>query len=645
MITVKAEDIFNLDLEQIWNLKEEKINVQCTDGIVETHTRAIIFTWYTTEYNRIYGTPYTVDQILPLGEILRNNTSVKYIERSLFNTYDHIKDLSKMEELCLLAYQVTNSIYNDFTSRVIRYAGTINIFDFIDVFEEPSIKEANDSLLPTDESIMATYKVIDRVLTDKNTKTLKKNNLYLNYISGMVSPGQIKQCVGPRGYLTDIDSNIFRYPVLSSYVGGIRTLADSMMESRSAAKSVIFNSIKISVTEYFNRELQLFNTILSRVEEGDCGTNDFLNFTVQEKDLGNIAGKYMYTNNGLVVVKDTDRHLIGKTVALRSSLKCKHPNQYTVCSTCFGELFISIPVDTNIGYVSSGILGEKGSQTLMGTKHLDGTSKTDDFEISVLDKRYIKLENFRQDDAIVNSIKLIGSFDKTTLVLSGKEAQGLSEIDYKEVSDLNIASLTAIRNIQLIKGDGEFTETIDITVAGGIRVGWLSEDFLRYIKTVGYQVSDKGNYIVDLSKWFKTKPFIILPMKQTDIAKYVRDVKSYVMTCGKKTARSKTIGTDKLLMGLYKLITSKLQVNLAHIEIIMLAEMVTSLEPRDHNIPTDRTTGEIATYRDNVMFRSMGSAMAYQGQGRILTNPEVYLYKDRPNSIFDEFLCPKRHKD
>lgn len=643
MLKFNANELFNLSVEEIWALEESQITVVCVDGEVLTHTRAVILSWYTTVYNRVYGSPIKCSYILGANRIIKKGTVLRLMEGNLFDTYEYLNRTVHIEDLCLLTYRTINQIYNGFTDLLSSYVSSISIFDFIQVVEQPEIKQANENLLPTQASINNAYDVIDSVLRDPNSPTLKNNEIYKNYISSMVNPGQVRQCVGPRGYLTDIDSSIFKYPVLVSYTKGISILADSMKESRSAAKSVIFNRIKISVTEYFNRELQLFNSIITGIAEGDCGTSGYLEFKVKPEDLNTINGKYHILNDGtLELVTPDSKHLIDQTIKIRSTMHCRETDQYKVCSTCFGTLSLSIPDNTNLGYVSSGILGEKGSQNVMGTKHLDGSSKTDDFEISVLDKRFIKLENKRIDDVIVNVIRLLEESPGTRLIISARDAGRLSEVEYKEVENLNASTVTEIRNIQLLKQTPEgFVETINISVSGGVRVGWLSPDFLKFIKTVGYSITESGNYEIPLKGWAKTKPFIILPMKQTDTAKYVRDIKSYVMTCGKKTARSKGPSNDELLLGLYKLITSKLPVNLAHIEIIMLAELVTSLDPHNHNIPTDREQGVVGTYRESMKYRSMGTAMGYQGQYKILTRPESFNVRDRPDSIFDPFILPE----
>ena len=95
--------------------------------------------------------------------------------------------------------------------------------------------------------------------------------------SGLVPDDQTAQSLIARGYLTDIDSTIFKKPIVS-FLDGLISLEDKAMESRSAAKALIFSGTNTADSEYFSRELQLLVSTLCRLHEGDCGSTKYLLF-------------------------------------------------------------------------------------------------------------------------------------------------------------------------------------------------------------------------------------------------------------------------------------------------------------------------------------------------------------------------------
>ena len=102
-------------------------------------------------------------------------------------------------------------------------------------------------------SIDECYGVIDKVLMKDSI--LSNNNLARAARGRFVRMGQIVQCVGPRGYATDIDSYIFKEPILQGFAYGITDLRGSMQESRSAAKAIFWQGDPMAESEYFNRQL------------------------------------------------------------------------------------------------------------------------------------------------------------------------------------------------------------------------------------------------------------------------------------------------------------------------------------------------------------------------------------------------------
>lgn len=653
----RARDLWNLDKESIWALPNGRLSIQFDDDSVhDLDTKSTIYSWYMGVYHRLYpDTP-----LLPrhhLGDRqIKKGTELTLLGNGLFDCKSAYGDKVSMETLGEIAYQTQNEFYNDMTTRLKPYVSTISILDFVEAMDHPEIKSANEDVQPTQLSIDQTYDRIWNVLTREGE--LKGNTVARMAKSGLVSKGQILQCVGPRGFLTDIDSNIFKRPILTGYVWGMRTLADSMVESRSASKALIFAKDPVAESEYFNREMQLVASTLTRLHRTDCGSTDYVLFKVRTSDLDRIAGKYHRLSDGsLEEISRDDRHLVGRVVQMRSVLKCHHPDAYGVCSTCFGSLAHSVPNETNIGHVSVTVMCEMISQNVLSTKHLDSSSKVDEFEIGEFEQRYIRSgtdvsirAKASKEEAESNTvIKLAERLSKRNvqLTLAEQQAANLSDIDYTDINKLTPSNVTDLTEVQItVEEDDGFKETVTVPVSMGARRSWLTVEALEYIKQHGWKLSDRGNYVIDLTHWDNNLPLFQLPLKHTDMVQYMKTIKSFIMAAG-ETPRGKSTKTlkdfpsvDRGLVEFYNLISSKLKVNIAHLEAVILSAMICSEEDHDHRLPRPIADGELGSYRRNMEMRSMGTSMAYERQSKRLTDIRSFIYRKRPDSPFDNLLMP-----
>lgn len=651
-----AREVCHWDKERVWGLADGPLTLVLDDGQIETTARATIFSYYLWVFHRKFPrTPLLQRHHLGNRQV-EKGMELKLLGAGLFDCKDTYGTAVDMEELSLIAYQTVNEVYNDFTTRLKAYVSTITILDFVEAMEHTEIKRANDTAEPTQLSIDHAYHTIRDTLMKEGE--LPGNTIARMAKSGLVSMGQIQQCIGPRGFLTDIDSNIFRRPVLTGYTYGMHTLYDSLVESRSASKALEFAKDPVAESEYFNREMQLVASTLARLHRTDCGSKEYILFRVRSGDLKKIAGKYHLLDDGSYeAVKESDRQLIGKVIRMRSVLKCQHPDSYGVCSVCFGELALSIPHQTNLGHVCVTVMCEKISQNVLSTKHLDGSSKVDDFEVSEYDRRYIRAgtdvsiqkkalrEEVESSTVIKLAERLAGM--KVWLTLAETQAANLSDIDYHDVNKLSPSNVTQLTEVNItVEESDEVRETVTVPVSMGARHSWLTAEALEYIKERGYKLSERGSYVIDLTGWDVDLPLFQLPLKHTDMVQYMKTIKSFIMAAG-EPARSKTAKTlrdyptvDRGLVEFYNLISSKLTVNIAHLETIILSAMIRSESEMDHRLPRPIVEGELGSYRRNMELRSLGAAMAYERQAKRLTDIRSFTVKKRPDSVFDSLLMP-----
>lgn len=663
----KARDIWHAQEDAVWLLAEDNqaIELEFDDGeVIQTTPRITIYSYYLGEFHRHYPkTPLLSRHHLGDRQVSKG-TELDILGIARKDCRDAYGGEIDDETLSELSYDAVNLLYNKLVTRLKSYVSTITILDFIEVVDHPEIKEANESAKPNRLSIDQTYDKVWSVLTREGE--LKENTVARMAKAGLVSKGQILQCVSSPGFKTDIDSNIFKRPILSGYTHGMRTLHDSMVESRSASKALVFSGDYVAESEYFSRELQLMSSIVTRLHPGDCGSTDYVLFKVRSGDLRRIAGKYYILEDGsLGEIGENDRHLVGKIVQMRSPLKCQHPDAYGVCETCYGALAQAIPHHTNLGHVAVTVTSEKISQNLLSTKHLDSSSTASDFDISEYDRKFIRTGDSISvqssvDGAEIESNTVIKLAERwqgkpIRLALAETQAKNLPDIDYQDIDQLAPSNVTSLTEVNFIVKDGEFEEAVTVPVSMGNRHSWLTSEALAYIKKKGWRLtergphSERGSYEIDLSDWDVNQPLFQLPFKNADMVQYLHTVRSFIRGTG-GTGKKKTMKTvrdftspDRALIEFYNLISSKLFVNIAHLEIIVLSLMARDVQAGDHRLPRPISEGQISGYRQNMEMRSFGASMAYQTHHKRLTDVRSFTVTTRPDSPFDNLLMPYPH--
>lgn len=317
-----ARELAALPKSKLWELPDENITVVFDDGELICDPREVIYSTYMWGfYNYLPDTPALMSHFLGKRRV-GTDTHLKIINQVRWDAFDAYGGNLDNVEMSRLSLQFINEAYNDLTEGTEAEVTTLSIFDILEVMCHPQIMEVNSNLRPTDKSIVHAHRTIERVL--KDPKQLETNILARSVRSNLVKLGQVLQCVGPRGSVTDIDSNIFPYPTQSGFAKGLYRFYDSFIESRTAAKSLTFTEKPLQDTEYFNRRLQLLAATIRDIYDGDCGTQEYLLHQMSVGDLEAFAGKYYLKDDGtLGTIYDNEecrQELAGKTVRIRSVL-------------------------------------------------------------------------------------------------------------------------------------------------------------------------------------------------------------------------------------------------------------------------------------------------------------------------------------
>jgi hypothetical protein len=648
MRRISARALLNYSNEEMWSLPDEQFVLEFDDGTLITNTRRTIFSFYHWKIAKQYPrTPLLVHHHMG-NKPLSPETSLNILSNYSRDVHNAYADDYDREELWKLMYEIVNDIYNTFTVRCEEYMTSSDILDYLEIFDHPDIATANENVRPNQKSLdFTTDKIIEVMKTDDS---LKDNAVARAVRANLVKVNQVAQIVGPRGYLTDIDSNIFETPILLGYFEGISTLYDSMIESRSAAKALTFTKKPLRQVEYFNRKMQLSTSNVHDLVMGDCGTKKFSTITIDKHLLKCMEGKYYIDGERLIAIGLNDTHLIGKTLHVRSAFYCAYRGAASVCSCCFGELAYSVPLNTNLGHVSSTEMCHEGSQLVMSVKHYDGSSKVIDVEISESDSRYVKAGSRVSTLALNPKLKAYKPF--LLMVPNGKSiegAEGLTNITpTSDVELLSVQRTTSFRDVIFGTTDPEGYVIEDyVTVSVGSRFGSLSREFLKYIQQVGYTITDTGMYRVELEDWGFDEDVFILPMRHLNMLDAMSEIEVFIRSprdpnTDKRIGNSKKLidytSLDEALLDLNEMVSARLSVNIAHLEVIMLSLLRSATDPHDYRIPDIEEPAMFESHSTLMEKRSMSVTMAYERQPQTFEDVDSYLITNRPKHILDAMI-------
>jgi len=641
------------------------------DGeIIETNDREILFSSYCWEFHRQYpDTPllkkHHLQEVLR-GRSFNDSSHYKLLEIIYWDVAAvyHLHTPAARDHITRLVYQITNTIYNDLTHRLEEYVVSLDILDFLEAADSPNISAALDAMQPNPKSIEHTYEVIGEELG--KSATLAHNALALFTRSGVVKQSQVLQCIGPRGYVTEVDGSHMEVPILRSFTKGMRSLYNMALESRAASKSLYFSEAPLQDSEYFSRKLQLMTMAVEYLERGpiaapgentmgialgNCCSTDYLVWRVRGEervndeviykgDLEFLDGKY-YVNEttGLLErLNRSDYHLVGKTIKLRTVLGCKHHDSHGVCSVCFGGLGDNISPYANLGHICSAMMTQQSTQSVLSTKHLMTSSVVEAIMLTDLARRFFKVGS-KGDTYLLLPEWRNKPFK---LIVSSQEAYGLTDIALVDnVVDINPSRISAVEIVEVMVGTDEAHERHPIIVSHHSRKAVFTSELLQHLKTYHWQTDGTGNFVIDFSHWDYSKPILRLPQKEYSYAKHASEISRIVESRVKDiTMRSKPDSPKATLMELFELVNSKLSVNIACLEVIIYTVMCKNTTDDNYALVRNAENAGLGVIDPIISGRSLSAVYAYESQYKVILDPKSFFPQNRNDHLLDVFIAP-----
>ena len=671
LLTIPVRFLLQYNTEELKNLLTGRFFIQFEDNsVIETNSVTTVFTSYVWDLIRTYPNIQVTSEhhlatYLGKGGFSDKTTNKLYtaIYKSVAKLYSNNDANFSRSEFMRKVYEVNNRLYNAIHSSTLAWATSLDILDFKEILDNPDIKAIKQGIKPTPDGVDNGQKDIINAI--KTLPALQHNVIAKGTRSGIMSSGQVVKCIGPCGFGTDVDGFIFPKPILRGYAEGIRNFTDSMIESRSGAKSLAFAKSPLQMTEYFSRTLQISTSTLMNVHHGDCGSTSYINWFVKDKvldedgrlvysgDLERLLGTYYLDpdTKQLTPITRESTHLIGKSIKIRNVLHCRHPDPYGICSKCFGDLYFNKPDNANIGHLCTVYMTSKNSQTVLSVKHLDNSATVDKVAVAPEHAKFLTPQvlshSYRLNKA---SLGL-----KPTLIISRKEFNYAHVQEVDDVSQLAIHRTSYITDLVVehylsVPKAGEDPNLMHrtltpIPVSIKRRYASFTKAFLAYIKEKGVTYDRKKNIIIDVEEWLRTKPeesILTLPLKHHSMADYSRDIESLLHSnMSELYKRKHDISTTDLLTELFELVNEKMSVNIAILSVILLATRIVDDTTYDYSIPKDHTVGHFGVHLVNMCYRSVSAMMAYEKHSRLFITPVSYIKTRRPDHPLDALIVPE----
>ena len=658
MQILHARQILEMELSEIPTLVEPKHTIVFDDG------QQVVTTRKKTYYSRALWLPLRLypktpilstyhvqrcpiiregDKAAPLNKV--NKWMLEPITKAIIQTNNLFYPKQK-EPLLGCLYDAVDTIQRMFPKEARRYLLAIDVLDIMEVATHPRVKDAVENCPPTHEGISSAYKVVLDVI--RNTPELKSNRLCQAVVSEAVNANQVLQCVGVRGFVTEVDGQILAVPVMSNYAYGMHTLYDYLAESLSAAKSLYLSEAPLQDAEFFARRLQLLTMPVERIEWSDCGSRAHVSWFVNPPvyddnkncvypgDLAFMVGKYYLDEEKdcLVEITGGETHLYGKAIKIRSGLFCQTKDKHAICHVCFGAMSQNVTAYQNLGHLCSATMTQQTSQSVLSNKHVEASSVSANIVLSEPSRRFFTVNKQKNAYLVLPEVIQRG----LKVVISRDQALGLVDLvqteDINNISPLRVSSVTQIDVLHRHNGS-EYIVPLETHHTG--RAAILSMDFLRYLKQYGWKTDERGNYVFDFKNWDASKEFLKIPDKEYSYSNHSHQIARAIESSMENIAnRSTTESPVATLQEVFRLVNSKLNVNIAALEVIIYALMIPHKDSCD--LARGAASPVLGVANMLIKNRSLGAAYAFQSIQQVLTNPRSFFRLDRPDSPMDVFV-------
>lgn len=568
------------------------------------------------------------------------NSWITGIISAVYKTCESVIDSTSQEELNDLRRDCFNSInvlHNHMVVSTVGYKLCLDRVAVDGLYRDPLLVKYRDLIEKDKITIAQAYKDVLNVIN--NDDKYADNTLGRMIRCKGVKSDQAMQSILARGYVTDVGGAVFPVPVKSCFFKGLSLAYDMAAESRSATKALAFANALIGQAEYFTRKLRTACSYMQHVFPGDCGSEKYLEWFVKPEnnetgvrsDLFGLVGKNYLTKNGLREVTADDKHLIGKTIKLRSVKLCHRLVDQGVCSVCFGGMYANTHGMMNIGQRSALTIGPPIVQEIISVKHSDTIGSL----VQVILKEEASVIFISADKGIALKKEVN---HELVMIFTSEDAPGIIDLtgNGDEQRKVIVKRLSNINNIgYYYKDDPSIISNVSV-VSKPLHCSF-SEDMVDHISRVGIAFDDRGNYCVDMTDW---KGEFIFTVPNVSHGK-IDDIKRIErMIEGRMDDKSRMVegSAIEMISCLYDAISQAINVNLSVVEVVVTAISIDGYE--NQSISLADGGNRLGQIHQTMSRRSIAVLMGMEERRPTLMSAAAHFPEDRMPNPMDAFIMP-----
>lgn len=454
-----------------------------------------------------------------------------------------------------------------------------------------------------------------------------------------INPKQYKESMINIGTKPNGLGSVYPHIINRSFInGGVRNPLDYFIDSSVGRTAQIIKFNNVGSSGHFARLLGLNNmdSELYPDSKYDCHCKNFVTVTIENDKFLKLYNNRYYRlyPDGMEYLLNykTDKHLIGKTLYVRSPITCASGARGDgICYKCYGDLAytvfnIYIHFGVNIGRVASEIISSILTQMLLSAKHI--------LESAV--QKLIWVEDFNKFFEITyNVIQLQEDIDtKNYKILIDPESIELESEEDEDLSTNDDEKIISIYNEYITDFDivNEKTkESYHIYNEKSEKL-YISKELNSIIRKKAEPID--GKIVITLDE-LKELPLFIVPIQNNELSRTLNKLQDLL----NKNTTIKEMNIPELLKEvLLTSIEGNLKVSAIHFEVILsnqIRDADNILEKADWDIYNPQyqilTLNRALTYNPSVVI-----SLSYQKINKALYNPLTFA-KYKP-SFMDLFF-------
>lgn len=561
-----------------------------------------------------------------IEDMYRTNTHLSMSERVFWDTFYRGKECDKrFWEMSMDIYRATNRIHNYNVSNDLSYMSCGWLEDSMEVLLHPKIQEYKAQYVRGELSINECHDKCYHVV-ETDTEYFGDNDVHLSVRCGLLSKVQVKQMIGPRGNVPDINSEAFPHPIEPGYYERLTKASDSVNESKTASIALYMQGGPLEDSEYNNRLCQLMCSYIRRVVYRDCGSRDTLNVFVPDQEiLTLLVGKNVLTEKGEYRIRGDETEFIGKTLSVRSAATCHEEEQGVVCSKCLGQAAYVVPPNASPGHVLIiDVLGQI-TQTLLSTKHVLSNVIALTLSLDRVSKNYFKIHEENKFVVMMNDSVDIKNLK---IRIPHSQVQFISDIEHVEdPGNINVTATSDVFDVvfcNMKDGIVNKYESTDVSVSS--TGSCLTREALIYIKENSWDIV--GDMIeIDMANWNMNDPLLVTKRVSQDVTETLRQFKAFISPTKDPSKRKiKSIvdctTVEEAIDCLHSLLKGRISSNYVQLEMFVTALMA---GVDTYRLPNGKEDYRFITQNDSLSNRSALVSLGYQAQCKYLMDPDTYL--------------------